>query len=278
MQGRQPKPTSVSAILRLTRTFFLAGALATAYAQSAADVVYDGHWWKRVMRHDRLLGYLDGGSDCRQYERLESIDKRKYRSNYDARELVIDFYEQEGNDDLLITEVIERIEGESIAPGSDNPVAEYWLEKHGYYDGQWWSGSDQRHLGFIEGYISCLPDGGRLYPKAPEVYRDLVDQHYSDPQQTDGKIADVLTLFAEKALATPRVSPACETRDDLTGTCFDLRGRLAMYARGSLLRMWIVGTRRMLAVPGGYPFMPDELARRINWHTRIFADYRESAP
>jgi hypothetical protein len=79
-----------------------------------------------------------------------------------------------------------KIEGGQEHPGN-----------HGYFDGVYWrEAGPEGDLGFVEGYVSCLPNGRALFPLPYERYVRLIDDWYkkNDPSERS-KIADVLYRF-----------------------------------------------------------------------------------
>lgn len=156
---------------------------------------FDGAWWKSASRA-RQTGFLDGESDCHQYER-KGVE-RGFRSVYQAADLLDDFYNKSERLGVPVRQALTMINVPSSPKprgGSAHP------EKHGYYDGLWWRGAgpEQGGLGFVEGYLACLPHGRSLYPKDRRVYAALIDKWYqANPAKESAKIAEVLTSFAER--------------------------------------------------------------------------------
>lgn len=78
------------------------------------------------------------------------------------------------------------------------PGAELWPERYAYYDGMYWSSpAEDQEFGFVEGYVSCLPDGRAVYPHPTQYYVDKIDEWYgSGPvDRTYEKIPVVLSKF-----------------------------------------------------------------------------------
>ena len=65
----------------------------------------------------------------------------------------------------------------------------------------------------------------------------------------------------------------------VSGPCFKVRGRMAFYNGAPSLRIWPVGTKRILGVSEGrfylegYDNVPRELVRQLTWDTVMFADF-----
>ena len=72
----------------------------------------------------------------------------------------------------------------------------------------------------------------------------------------------------------------CATRSDLIGPCFDLRGRVSIGNGNPNVRIWRVGTTRILGVVGaecdehpcGPSAMPDSLWTQMDEDHDVFAD------
>lgn len=71
----------------------------------------------------------------------------------------------------------------------------------------------------------------------------------------------------------------CKEHPFLFGSCFKVRGRMSL-ANGSLnIRIWPVGSKRMLAVRegkfllDGYENLPKKIERQLNWGNAIFGDF-----
>lgn len=70
----------------------------------------------------------------------------------------------------------------------------------------------------------------------------------------------------------------CRAQPRLTGKCFTVRGRLALYNGAPTIRLWRAGTRRMLGVSAsyaaeGYSSIPAEIERQLNWETEVWGDF-----
>ncbi len=72
---------------------------------------------------------------------------------------------------------------------------------------------------------------------------------------------------------------SCRAHPQLVGRCFTLRGRLSVYSGSPALRIWRVGTRRMLGVSeqrfslAGYRNVPADIQNQINQDVAIFGDF-----
>ena len=72
---------------------------------------------------------------------------------------------------------------------------------------------------------------------------------------------------------------SCRTHPALVGRCFTVRGRLSVYNGSPALRIWRIGTRRMLGISEqrfsveGYRNVPAYIESQINQDVVIFGDY-----
>src|SRR6185436_14818693 len=72
---------------------------------------------------------------------------------------------------------------------------------------------------------------------------------------------------------------SCREHPQRVGNCFSVRGRLSVYNGSPALRLWRVGTRRMLGISeqrfavSGYRNVPDDIESQINQDVAIFGDF-----
>lgn len=72
---------------------------------------------------------------------------------------------------------------------------------------------------------------------------------------------------------------SCRTHPQLIGRCFKVRGRLSVYNGAPAVRLWRVGTRRMLGVSeqrfaiSGYRNIPSDIESQISPDADIFGDF-----
>jgi hypothetical protein len=72
---------------------------------------------------------------------------------------------------------------------------------------------------------------------------------------------------------------SCRAHPQLIGRCFTVRGRLSSYNGAPALRIWRVGTRRMLGISEqrfaveGYRNVPADIASQIDQDVSIFGDF-----
>ena len=71
----------------------------------------------------------------------------------------------------------------------------------------------------------------------------------------------------------------CAGFRDLIGACFPVHGRAAVYNGSPTVRIWRIGTRRLLGVsdsrcqPPDCRQMPDDLRARLGWDRPVFGDF-----
>jgi len=88
-----------------------------------------------------------------------------------------------------------------------------------------------------------------------------------------------LALPAKESKPT-RSDPPCAIRTDLKGPCFDLRGRVSLSNGNPNVRIWRVGTGRILGIVGvacdehpcGPSAMPDILWKQLEKEHDLYAD------
>ena len=65
----------------------------------------------------------------------------------------------------------------------------------------------------------------------------------------------------------------------LSGPCYKVRGRMSLANGTPSVRIWLVGTKRILGISEGrfyleeYANVPEELVRQLKWDNVIFADF-----
>ena len=84
-------------------------------------------------------------------------------------------------------------------------------------------------------------------------------------------------ILGQDAETRSAVRP-CREQPALVGKCFMVRGRLSLYNGAPTIRLWRVGTKRMLGVSGsysqaGYSSIPEELERQLGWETEVWGDF-----
>lgn len=175
--------------------------LILALPSRGEDPAFDGRWW-RLASHGRQIGFLNGVSDCHQYE-LRRRDG-KFRSIKQLRDLLEQYFSDNANTLTPIRVAIAEI-GKNLQPYMIEHAegADTHPDRHGYYDGLWWRGGGPKdeQIGFVEGYISCLPDGRAMFPASYMIYVNNINKWYERHSDRE-KIADVLYRFATKPKRT----------------------------------------------------------------------------
>jgi hypothetical protein len=65
---------------------------------------------------------------------------------------------------------------------------------------------------------------------------------------------------------------ACKSDPDIVGACFRIHGRIAAYNGTPTLRIWHIGTERLLGVDDDIP-VPEPLSRQLDWDVNAYADF-----
>jgi hypothetical protein len=71
----------------------------------------------------------------------------------------------------------------------------------------------------------------------------------------------------------------CKDHPLLSGPCYKVRGRMSFANGTPSLRIWLVGTKRILGISEGrfylkeYSNVPEELIRQLTWDTFMCADF-----
>ena len=72
---------------------------------------------------------------------------------------------------------------------------------------------------------------------------------------------------------------SCREHPQLIGKCFIVHGRLSIYNGAPALRLWRIGTRRVLGISeqrfaaAGYRNVPENIQSQINQDVAIFGDF-----
>ena len=92
-------------------------------------------------------------------------------------------------------------------------------------------------------------------------------------------ISVALALAATLALGANPTGTTCATDQRLSGPCFKVRGRLSLWNGAPSVRIWVVGTKRILGVsegrftPDHYALLPAPLPQTLDWETDYFGSY-----
>jgi hypothetical protein len=72
---------------------------------------------------------------------------------------------------------------------------------------------------------------------------------------------------------------SCKTHPLVSGSCFEVRGRLAFYNGSPSMRIWPIGTNRLLGISEGkyflegYANIPSVLVSQLKWGYAIYANF-----
>jgi hypothetical protein len=167
------------------------------------EIVYDGQWWSAAEPEERS-GFLNGAADC-----LAEVAHEKWvsRSVEWAVPRITGYYAANSASRAVpVVEVWHKLISE--APG-EPPLkgGEVYTNPHGYYDGLYWrQGSDAEHVGFLRGYLWCLPtkvaSPSETYSRPVSYYAEKLDAYFRDfkahPKGDHEAIAVVLARFRDK--------------------------------------------------------------------------------
>jgi hypothetical protein len=84
------------------------------------------------------------------------------------------------------------------------------------------------------------------------------------------------SLASALSLADPL---PCESQSLVAGACFTIHGRLRLYNGTPSIRIWQIGTTRLLGVADARfsnfedPELPPPLGASLDWNTAYFGDY-----
>ena len=83
----------------------------------------------------------------------------------------------------------------------------------------------------------------------------------------------VLALFSSSALAQQPETPRCKGNSAVVGECFVVHGRLSVWNGNPSLRIWPIGTKRMLGVSDSFK-LPEEMETRMgHFDDEVYADF-----
>lgn len=72
---------------------------------------------------------------------------------------------------------------------------------------------------------------------------------------------------------------SCREHPQLVGKCFTVHGRLSTYNGNPAVRLWNIGTKRILGVSDqrfslpGYRNLPEDLAQQLNGENNVYGDF-----
>ena len=88
----------------------------------------------------------------------------------------------------------------------------------------------------------------------------------------------VTVLGAPRNVAEP---PSCRNRPDVLGKCSRVHGRLSVYNGTPSIRLWPIGTKRLLGVidpndtssAPGPTILPLDIKNKLDWDKNVFGDF-----
>jgi hypothetical protein len=98
-------------------------------------------------------------------------------------------------------------------------------------------------------------------------------------------LSALLVVLIGSVIAEARLgvqSPTCRRRSDIAGKCFSVHGRLSVYNGTPSIRLWPIGTKRLLGVidpadasnAPGPSVLPTEIKQKLDWDKEVFGDFR----
>jgi hypothetical protein len=89
----------------------------------------------------------------------------------------------------------------------------------------------------------------------------------------------VSNLGPSARASSPIAERSCRQHPQLTGRCFTIRGRMNYWNGNPSVRIWRVGTRRILGISegrfkrDGYVNLPASIEARLSWDSDLFGDF-----
>lgn len=89
----------------------------------------------------------------------------------------------------------------------------------------------------------------------------------------------ILVLVAVGGTEGKSKKKPCKEHPMLSGPCYKVKGRMSLFNGSPGIRIWPIGTKRMLGISEGrfyledYSYVPDELERQLNWQNAMIADF-----
>jgi hypothetical protein len=181
---------------------------------SAQSNAYDGVWWQ-LRTAPEQEGFIFGYGDCYADPAGQKI--RMLVDDATLRIAVSTYYQ--GHQKFRTRPVAQVLKdiwaGHISVPEAKHAAAgQGWRERHGYFDGLWWKGSNStEQLGFVEGYVACHGEQRKAKPLQfqPASYVQSISAWYAAPgdesvaaQRRAEKIGDVLLRFTAQAGSSTR--------------------------------------------------------------------------
>ena len=104
-------------------------------------------------------------------------------------------------------------------------------------------------------------------------------------RQTQVALLSLLSLILISSVwAEPQSVPkidSCKRRTDIVGKCFNVHGRLSVYNGTPSIRLWPIGTKRLLGVidptdvsnAPGPTVLPLDIKSKLDWNKDVLGDF-----
>ena len=97
-------------------------------------------------------------------------------------------------------------------------------------------------------------------------------------------IIGILLLLTSSVIGGSHFAPApesCRSRSDVAGKCFKVHGRLSVYNGTPSIRLWPIGTKRLLGIidptdPSNAPgptVLPVEIKNKLDWDKDVLGEF-----
>ena len=91
-------------------------------------------------------------------------------------------------------------------------------------------------------------------------------------------------ILISSVWAAPQSVPeadSCKRRPDVVGKCFNVHGRLSVYNGTPSIRLWPLGTKRLLGIidpkdvssAPGPTILPLDIKSKLDWNKDVFGDF-----
>ena len=103
--------------------------------------------------------------------------------------------------------------------------------------------------------------------------------HPAKHSRVDMRKAIVACMLLSLPLAVWGRDKPCSANPMITGSSFVVHGRLSRYNGSPTLRIWIIGTHRLLGVSGGrfykkgYRNLPQAMEEKLDWDNALYGDF-----
>ena len=89
----------------------------------------------------------------------------------------------------------------------------------------------------------------------------------------------ICTVVSARSPVREASEKSCREHPQIIGKCFSVRGRLSVYSGAPAVRIWRIGTRRVLGISEqrfnrpGYRNLPESLAHGLNGENELLGDF-----